>query len=68
MLSLALPANEKRPKLVVPGVGALDDPATRLAVNAADERRLTPTANMRADSAATNFAFGVAVIESLVEA
>ena len=64
----ALPAHEQSAELVVPGIGALDDPPPRLASHAAQQRRLTTAADVRLDPATPNLSFGVVVVVSLVEA
>jgi hypothetical protein len=51
----------------VPAVGAFDDPAARLTANAADERRLAASANMRLDATTSNLSFGVGVVVALVK-
>ena len=62
------PAHEQATESVVPGVGALDDPAARLSAYLADERRLTASPNMRSNPAEPNRGHHVRVVVTLVEA
>ncbi len=62
-----LPANAERAEVVVPAVGALDDPAARPAGLAAP-RLLTPSAKMQADAPAGDLPRGVVVVVALIEA
>jgi len=63
-----LPAHEQAAEAVVPGVGALHDPAARLPLNAPEERLLPPASDVRSDPAGSDGRFGVRVVVSLVEA
>jgi len=65
---LALIADEESPEAVVPAVGSLDDPPARFPANAADERLLAATSNVRNDASISNLAFRVRVVEALVQA
>ena len=61
------PADAKSAEVVVPAIRAFDDPATRATANAAEQRRLATTTDVRTDSPSTNFALGVGVVVALVE-
>ena len=67
VLGDTLPANEQPAKAVVPTVGAFDDPAPRLASDAADHGLLASAANVRDDPARTDGRFSVGVVVALVE-
>ena len=64
----ALPADEQTTELVVPGVGALDDPAARFAADAANHALLSATPDVRDDAASPNLPLAVGVVVSLVQA
>jgi hypothetical protein len=64
---LSLVTNEQRAVAIVPAVGALDDPAARLAASAADQRRFAPSSYVRSHSAIANLLLGVGVVVALVE-
>jgi len=64
----ALVTDEQCPKAIVPAVGSLDDPAARLSTHAADERLLASPSDVRDDASITDLAFGVRVVEALVQA
>jgi hypothetical protein len=55
-------------KSVVPAVRPLDDPTSRLATNAPNERLFTSTADVRDHAPIPNLALGVLIVEALVEA
>jgi hypothetical protein len=63
-----LPADEETAKAVVPSVGALDDPAARLALNAPQQRLLPAASDVRNDPAGSDRRLGVWVVVALVEA
>lgn len=63
-----LPAHEQTAEAVVPGVGALHDPASRLPLNAAQEWLLPAPADVRGDPAGPDGRLGVLVVVPLVEA
>jgi hypothetical protein len=63
----SLPAHKQAAIPVVPTVRALDDPAPRLAADAADHGRLSTTPNVRDDAPRPNGRFGVNVVVALVE-
>ena len=64
----SLPAHEQSPEAVVPGVGALDYPATGLAPNATEQRLLASTPDVRGDAASSHGGLDVLVVVALVEA
>ena len=64
----ALPSDEETSEAVVPGVGSLDDPASRLALHDPDERLLTASADVRTDAAQADRWSDVRVVVALVEA
>lgn len=64
----ALPTHEQAAIPVVPAVRAFDDPAPRLAANAADHGRLSSTSDVRGDASSPNRRFGVGVVVALVQA
>jgi len=66
--SFALPAGAKTAKAIVPTVGPLDYPAPWLTPNAADERRLTSSSDVRLHSAIERLQFGIVVVVAFVEA
>jgi hypothetical protein len=51
VLGLAFPADAEGAKVLMPTVGALDDPASWLAANVPDEWRLTSPPNVRLQAA-----------------
>jgi hypothetical protein len=57
----SLPAHEQSAEAVVPGVGALDHPAARPALHAAEERLLAAAPDVRGDPASANGGLGVLV-------
>ena len=63
-----LVANDQAPEKIVPAVGPLHDPAARLAAHAADERFFASPSDVGDDASVANFAFGVRVVEALVQA
>lgn len=66
--SLPFVTNEQRAEAIVPAVGALDDPAARLASGATDQRRLAAPSYVRSHAAIPNLFLGVGVVVTLVEA
>lgn len=62
------PADEQTAESVVPGVGALHDPAPRLTADLADKRRLASTPNVRSNSAEADRGSYVRVVVTFVEA
>ena len=66
--SFSFPADEYAAEPVVPGVGALYDPATGPASNTAQERLLAASADVRTDSTDPNSELGVSIVVALVEA
>ena len=68
MSTVPLPSHEQAAKAVVPGVGALHDPATWLAAHFADEGRLAAASDMRSDPAQSKSGRDVRVVVALVEA
>ena len=60
--------DEQGSETIVPTVGSLDDPPSRLAANAPDERLLTAAPDVRDDVPDANLPFGVRVVEALVQA
>lgn len=63
-----LPANTKSAEVVVPAVGALNDPASGLASCAANERGLAPSPDMRPHASLARLVLGVGVVIAFVEA
>src|SRR5512143_1521529 len=63
----SFPAHEQPAEAVVPGVGPLHDPSARLALDAAQERLLADTPDVRRDPAGADGGLGVRVVVSLVE-
>ena len=61
------PANQKRAKPIMPAIGALDDPAPRLAMNPPQERRLAAMPNVRHGSAMAHRSLAIGIIVRLVE-
>jgi hypothetical protein len=61
------PAYEQATETVVPGVGALDDPAPRFAAYLSDQRRLAATSDVRSNSAKSKRRSDVRVVVALVE-
>lgn len=51
----------------MPAVGALDDPAARLSVDDAQQRRLATASDVRDDPSLAYLAFGVRVVVALVQ-
>lgn len=66
--TFALPANEQSAKTVVPAIGALDDPTTRLTLEAADQFAFTSATNVRMDASVADGLLRVPVVVALVEA
>lgn len=66
--SLALPADEEGAKSIVPGVCALDDPASGNTLHATKQGWLAPAADVWSNVALANIRLGVGVVVSLVEA
>jgi len=64
----SLPSDEQFSEAVVPGVGALHDPAARLVLDPAEERLLAPAPNVGRDPANANGSLGVGVVVHFVEA
>lgn len=64
---LALPADAQGTEVIVPAIGALDDPATRSAANAADQRRLSAASDVRTNATQSDLVFGIGVVVALVE-
>jgi hypothetical protein len=64
----SLPAYEQATEAVVPRVGALDDPASRLATYFANEWLLAAPSDVRSNSAKANRRGDVRVVVALVEA
>ena len=60
-------AHQQAAKSVVPGVGALDDPAPRLAVYLADEGLLAAASDVRSNPAKPNRGSNVWIVVPLVE-
>ena len=67
-LGLSLPTYSQAAKVVVPAVGAFDDPASRFATNATNKRRLAPAANVRLHTALTCLLLAIVVVVALVQA
>ena len=65
--SEALPADQDAAESIVPAVCAFDDPATRLATHAPDQRLLAATTAVRDDASASNSSFAVGVVVTLVQ-
>ena len=65
---LALPSDEQSAETIVPGVGSLDDPATRPAAYTAYHRWFAATPNVRLDPSDSNLDFRVEIIVTLVQA
>lgn len=68
VVAFALPSDEQTAEAVVPGVGALHDPASWFAIDTAHQRRLSATADVRSDSASTHRGLRVGIIVALVQA
>jgi hypothetical protein len=68
MVSLAFPAYQESTITIMPAVGALDDPAPRLAVDVANQGRLSTATNMSDDSATLDASVDAWVIVSFIEA
>ena len=66
--AFALVPDDQASEQVVPAVGPFDDPAARLATHAADQRLFPSSSDVRDDAADTDLAFGVRVVEALVQA
>jgi len=62
------PANQQSAEAIVPGVGALDDPATRPTPYPAQQGLLAAAADVRRDPARSNGGLGVLEVIALVEA
>lgn len=67
MCAASFPANEQSPKTIVPGVGALNDPASRLPAHSTDEGLLAAPANVWANTAQANRGSHVWIVVTLVE-
>ncbi len=67
VLGPALPPDQQGAEPIVPARGALDDPATGLAVDTADHRRLPAAPDMRLDAAGPHRGLGVGIVVALVE-
>ena len=67
-LGLSLPTYSQAAKVVVPAVGALNHPASRLATDAPDQRWLAPAANVRLHTALTCLLLAIVVVVALVQA
>ena len=52
----------------MPTIGALDNPAARPSTYASNQRRFSPSTNVRLDASSTNFRFAILIVVSLVEA
>src|SRR6266850_5940509 len=68
VLGLAFPTHQQSTEAIVPAVGAFDDPASRLAPHAPEQRRLSASADVRDDAPLANGRFGIEVIVALVQA
>ena len=64
----SLVTNEKPAEEVVPAVGSLDDPSARLSAHAPEEWLFASPSNVWDDASIADFAFGVGVVEALVQA
>jgi len=67
VLSNRLPANAERAEVVVPAVGALDDPASRPTADAADKWLFAATTNTRHYAAASRFSRADREVVAFVE-
>lgn len=67
MKRVSLPADQQGSVSVVPAVGAFDDPATGLPVDASEEWRFTATPDVGDDSSAHNSPLDVPVVVALIE-
>ena len=63
-----LPADKEPSELIVPSVGPLNDPASRLASNAADHPTLAATTDVRDDAAPSDLVFAVGIVVPFVQA
>jgi hypothetical protein len=63
----SFPTYEEAAEAVVPGVRALDDPATWLAAYGTDQRRLTASTKVRTNSAQPERGQNVGIVVPLVE-
>jgi hypothetical protein len=63
-----LVTDEQASEAVVPAVGPLNDPASRLALGASDERLFAATTDVRSHVAIPDLLLGVAVVVPLVQA
>ena len=68
MGAVPFPSHEQTAEAVVPGVGALHDPATWLAADFADERWLAASSDVRSDPTQAKGGRDVRVVVALVEA
>lgn len=68
MISASLPSDEERPKSVMPAVGALHHPATRLATYTTHHRPLAAAPDVWADPAPANARFDGGIVVALVQA
>lgn len=66
--TFALVPDDQASEQVVPAVGPFDHPAARLATDAADERLFASPPDVWDDAPIANLAFGVRVVEALVQA
>jgi hypothetical protein len=64
----SFPSDEQPAEAVVPGVGALHDPAARLALDPADERLIAPAPDVGRDPTSANGSLSVGVVVPFVEA
>ena len=62
-----LPTSAQRAEVVVPAVGALDDPASRTTASAADQRRLATATNVRSHAAPSSFSLASPIVVAFVE-
>ena len=63
-----LPPNQQSAEAVVPGVRALHHPATRLALDTAEQRLLATATDVRGDAASSDGRLSVVVVVPFVEA
>jgi hypothetical protein len=66
--ALPLVTNDQAAEEIVPAIGPLDDPAARFSAHAADKGLFSSPADVRDDASVADFAFGVRVVEALVQA
>lgn len=60
--------DEQGSEAIVPTVGSLNDPASRFAANAPEERLLTAAPDVRDDVPGVDLPLGVRIVEALVQA